>query len=394
MSSATGSPPQTGPAPQSGSVPLAGFVPPPYPYDRLDELKPIAESHDGGAVDLSIGTPFDPPPDSVIKALAESGAERGYPPSIGTPEFRTAAAEWLNGLTGTELGPDDVRATIGSKEFVAGLPHYLRLRSPDLDTVLYPAISYPSYEMGATLGGCRAVPVPLDDRWRLDLSAIDPDDAARALCLWVNTPGNPAGGLDDLDAVYRWGREHDVLVVSDECYVAFTWDGPPRSILTSGTEGALAVHSLSKRSNLAGTRTGFYAGDPEVLHYLGEVRKHAGFMQPGPVQAAAVAAFADETHVEVQRELYRRRLELMLRIASMLGSEAEMPGGGFYLWAPAPDGDAWAFARRLAVEAGVLVSPGEFYGSQGQHHVRIAMVQPDHRLALAADRMGLAFDAT
>ena len=211
-----------------------GFVPPPYPYDRLDELKGIANSHDGGLVDLSIGTPFDPPPDSVLAALAGSGTERTYPPSIGTPAFREAAAGWLNRLVGSNVGPDDVRATIGSKEFVAGLPHWLKLRSPDLDTVLYPAISYPSYEMGATLAGCRAVPVPVDAQWRLDLSAIDPADAARALCLWVNTPGNPAGGLDDLAAAHRWGQDNDVLVVSDECYVAFTWQGAPQSIVRHG----------------------------------------------------------------------------------------------------------------------------------------------------------------
>ncbi len=366
-----------------------GFVPPPYPYDRLDELKAIADSHDGGLVDLSIGTPFDPPPASVLKAMAESGTERSYPPSIGTPAFRQAAADWLNRLVGTDVGPQDVRATIGSKEFVAGLPHWLKLRTPGRDTILYPAISYPSYEMGATLAGCRAVPVPVDDQWQIDLGAIDPADAARALCLWVNTPGNPAGGLDDLGAAYRWGRDNDVLVVSDECYAAFTWSGRPTSIVSHGMEGALAVHSLSKRSNLAGARSGFYVGDPELIHYLGELRKHAGFMQPGPVQAAAVAAFADEGHVEMQREIYHQRLELMRRITAMLDSEAEMPGGGFYLWAPAPGGDAWAFARRLATEAGVLVSPGEFYGTQGAGHVRIALVQPDDRLALAATRMGL-----
>ena len=385
----------TGSVQPAGSVSKAGFVPPPYPYDRLDELKAVADAHEGGLVDLSIGTPFDAPPESVVEAMARSGSERSYPPSIGTPEFRAAAAGWLNRLVGTELDAGDVRATIGSKEFVAGLPHYLRLRSPERDTVLYPAISYPSYEMGATLGGCRAVPVPVDDRWRIDLSKVDEADAARALCLWVNTPGNPAGGLDDLDAVYRWARERDIVVVSDECYIAFTWDGPPRSILTSaadGFEGAIAVHSLSKRSNLAGVRAGFYAGDAELVHYLGEVRKHAGFMAPGPVQAAAVAAFADEDHVEVQREIYRRRLEVMREIVGALGAQAEMPGGGFYLWAPAPGGDAWAFARRLAVEAGVLVSPGEFYGEQGRGHVRIALVQPDDRLALAAERMGLDVD--
>ncbi len=372
----------------AGSAP-AGFVPPPYPYDRLNELKALAEAHDGGAVDLSIGTPFDPPPAVVLQALAGSNAERGYPPSIGTPAFRTAAAGWLNRLVGTDLGPDDVRATIGSKEFVAGLPHWLKLRTPDRDTVLYPAISYPSYEMGATLAGCRAVPVPVNERWQIDLSAIDPADAARALCLWVNTPGNPAGGIDDLEAAAAWGRANDVLVVSDECYAAFTWDGPAQSIVSHGTDGVLAVHSLSKRSNLAGARSGFYTGDTDLIHYLGEVRKHAGFMQPGPVQAAAAAAYDDEAHVDVQREIYHQRLTLMQRITSMLGSEAEMPGGGFYLWAPAPDGDAWAFARRLATEAGTLVSPGEFYGKQGAGHVRIALVQPDDRLALAATRLGL-----
>jgi succinyldiaminopimelate transaminase len=367
---------------------VTGFVPPPYPYDRLDGLKAIADRHEGGLVDLSIGTPCDPPPAAVLEALATSGTERGYPPSIGTLAFRQAAATWLDRVAGTSLDPELVRATIGSKELVAGLPHWLRLRRPERDTVLYPAVSYPSYEMGAVLAGCRAVPVPLDDAWRLDLSRIDPADGARALCLWSNTPGNPAGGLDDLGAVVAWGRDHGVLVASDECYLEFTWDGPPRSVLQHGTDGVLAVHSLSKRSNLAGARVGFYAGDPEVVHYLGEVRKHAGFMVPGPVQAAAVAALADQGHVEAQRDRYRRRLQVAQRLLAACGAQAPLPGGGFYLWAPAPDGDAWGFARRLAAEAGVLVSPGEFYGPAGAGHVRVAVVQPDDRLLLAASRVG------
>ena len=366
-----------------------GFQPPPYPYDRLDEAVAIANGFDGGAVDLSIGTPFDPPAPAVIEALATSDAERGYPPSIGTPAFRSAAAAWLNQLTGTDLDETQIRATIGSKEFVAGLPQWLRLRTPDRDTILYPAISYPSYAMGATLGGCRAVPVPVDADWRIDLTAIDPADAARALCLWVNTPGNPAGGLDDLEAAAAWGRANNVPVFSDECYIEFTWNGPPRSILQHGIEGLVAVHSLSKRSNLAGARSGFYAGDADLIHYLGEVRKHAGFMVPGPVQAAAVAAFGDQSHVEIQKERYQKRLVTAQRMMQALGVEVDLPGGGFYLWVAAPDGDAWAFTERLAREAGVVVSPGEFYGEQGRHHVRVAVVQPDDRLALAAGRLGL-----
>lgn len=372
-------------------APGAGFVPPPYPYDRLNELKAVASTHDGGTVDLSIGTPFDPPPDAVLEALARSETERSYPPSIGSVDFREASAEWLNNLVGLSgpntLTPDHVRATIGSKEFVAGLPHWLKLRTPTRDTVLYPSISYPSYAMGATLAGCRAVPVPVDEDWRLRFDAINPDDAARALCLWVNTPGNPAGGLDDLAAAADWGRANDVLVVSDECYIAFTWSGPPHTILEHGTAGVLAVHSLSKRSNLAGVRSGFYAGDAGLVHYLGEIRKHAGFMPPGPSQAAGAAALRDESHVELQRSRYWERLELMQSVLEKMGVAAPLPGGGFYLWAPAPDGDAWTLAGQLATEVGAVVSPGEFYGPEGADHIRVAVVQSTDRLQLLVDRL-------
>ena len=365
----------------------AGFQPPPYPYDRLRDLQAIADQLPGGRVDLSIGTPCDAPPDAVIRALGSSGLERMYPLSLGSAGYREAAAAWLERRFGVSVPATQVAACVGSKELVAGLPHWLRLRSPARDTVLYPAISYPSYEMGATLAGCRAVPVPLDDQWRIDVGAIDPDDAARALCLWVNTPGNPAGGIDDLGAVAAWGRAHQVPVFSDECYIEFTWDGPPQTILAHGTEGVVAVHSLSKRSNLAGVRAGFYAGDAELVSYLGELRKHAGFLVPGPVQAAAIVAFGDDAHVDEQRERYRSRLLRMQGLLGALGVDAPMPGGAFYLWAPAPGGDAWGFAERLARDLGVIVSPGEFYGPSAAGYVRLALVVPDEQLDLVAERL-------
>ncbi len=371
-------------------APTGGYVPPPYPYDRLDELKPLAERFDGGLVDFSIGTPMDPPAPSVVAALGHSGLERGYPPSIGQLDLREAIVGWMDRRLGVTVDPAaEVAASIGTKEFVAGLPHLLRLRDPSRDTVLYPEISYPSYEMGAILAGCRAVPVPVDDQWSLRIDAIDEADAARALVLWVNTPGNPAGGLDDLGAAAAWGRSHGVPVFSDECYVEFTWDGPPRTILEHGTDGVVAVHSLSKRSNLAGVRVGFYAGDRDLVHFLREVRKHAGFMVPGPAQAAGVAALADQAHVDEQRERYRGRLERMAAVLSSLGVETELPRGGFYLWARAPGGDAWAFTRRMAAEAGALVSPGEFYGPAGAEWVRVAVVQPDDAVTLVEQRLGL-----
>ncbi len=366
-----------------------GFVPPTYPYDRLDHARAVAAELPGGAVDCSIGAPCDPPPPQVIAALSASGTERGYPASIGSPSFREAAAAWVERRLGVRLDVDThLAACIGTKEFVASLPAFLRLRRPDRDTVLYPEISYPTYSMGATLAGCRSVPVPVDDHFRIDLSAIDPDDAARALCLWVNTPGNPAGGLDDLDLAARWGRANDVLVVSDECYVEFTWGGEPRTILSSGVDGVIALHSLSKRSNLAGVRAGFYAGDPDLVDYLREVRKHAGAMVPGPVQAAAVAAWSDQDHVDEQRGRYLGRLEILADIARAIGAPAPLPAGAFYLWVPAPDGDAWGLTDRLARQAGLIVSPGEFYGEAGVGHIRMAAVQPHAALEMARDRLG------
>src|SRR4029077_13948871 len=187
---------------------------------------------------------------------------------------------------------------------------------------LYPAISYPTYAMGAILAGCRPVAVPTDARFRLRLDAIDPDDAARALVLWVNSPGNPTGALDDLGAAAAWGRARGIPVFSDECYCEFTWEGPPRTILEHGLDGVVAVHSLSKRSNLAGLRVGFYAGDPELVHYLQEIRKHVGMMVAGPAQAAGAAALDDDAHVQVQRDRYHSRL---VRMADVLGNWSGTP---------------------------------------------------------------------
>jgi aspartate/methionine/tyrosine aminotransferase len=341
-----------------------------------------------------VGTPTDPPPATALEALARAEGARGYPPSIGTLDLRLVIQQWEKDNLGAEVPLDGVAACVGTKEFVAGVPHWCHLRNPDRDTVLYPAVSYPTYEMGARLAGLRAVPVPVDARWRIDLSAVAEEDADRALLLWVNTPGNPAGGLDDLASVANWAAARGVLVFSDECYADYTWDGPPRSILghgqgQSGLEGVVAVHSLSKRSNLAGLRVGWYSGDPDVVGYLRELRKHAGFMVPGPVQQAAAAALADGAHVEVQRNRYRERLVRAREILAGVGVQAELPDGGFYLWAPAPDGDGWAWTRWLAEHGGVLVSPGGFYGSTGTGFVRLAMVAPLPRLDLVAERLGV-----
>ncbi|RIK08509.1 MAG: succinyldiaminopimelate aminotransferase [Acidobacteria bacterium] len=387
-------------APGSGHLvtPSSGFEPPPYPYDRLDDLRRLAATHAGGVVDLSVGAPTDPPPRAVQRSLADVSDVHTYPPSIGQEQTREAASRWMRRRLGVEASPDDIAACVGTKEFVVSLPRYMRLRNPERDTVLYPEVAYPSYAMGATLAGCRSVPVQVDQRWRIDVAAISEQDAARALCLWVNTPGNPAGGLDDLAEVARWGRAHGVPVFSDECYVEFTWVGPGvgelglpgGTIVRSGLDGVVALHSLSKRSNFAGGRFGFYVGDPEIVRYLREVRKHAGLMVPAPVQRAAVAALDDDAHVLEQRDRYRQRLSRLAEILVAMGIPASLPEGGFYLWVRAPDGDGWSLARRFAERAGALVSPGELYGTRGARYVRVAAVADMAALDLMAERLGPA----
>jgi succinyldiaminopimelate transaminase len=378
------------------------FVPPPYPYDRLAAIAEMASKHVGGSVDLSIGTPCDPPPARVVAALGASGAERGYPASTGSVELRQAASGWMRRRLGVDLGEAHVAACVGTKEFVASLALYLRLRTPERDTVLHPAVAYPTYAMGAELSGCRSIGVPELEGGGLDLDSIDEADAERALVLWVNSPANPSGGLSDLAKVAEWGRARGVPIASDECYVEFTWSRPPETILTSGTEGVIAVHSLSKRSNLAGCRVGFFAGDDELVNYLAEVRRHAGLMVPGPVQHAAAVALDDDEHVDAQRLLYLRRLERLADVLESSGLATPLPDGAFYLWVPVPElagagrepaSGAWELARLLAEASGMIVAPGDLYGDVSvPGHVRIAVVQPDDRIELVASRLAASDD--
>ena len=372
-----------------------GFVPPPYPYARLDDLKRQAAEAEGGLVDLSVGTPCDPVPPAVAAALAEAAPRwAGYPSAVGLPPLREAAAGWMERRLGVTVDPATVVACTGTKELVASLPHVLALRDRSRDSVLYPAVSYPTYEMGAILAGLRAVPVPLTGDWHLDLDAVSADDAARALLLWVNEPGNPTGSAAsgaELAATVEWARRHGIIVASDECYVEFTYNAfgrPTRgaTALAAGPEGVLVVHSLSKRSNMAGYRSGFLAGDAELVSYIGQIRTHAGGMVPGPVQAAAAVAWADDDHVELQQLIYGERRAYARSRLRQAGLEEAGGPGTFYLWARSKnEEDGWGVAARLAA-TGTLVSPGDLYGAAGAPYVRIALVQPLERLQLAFDR--------
>lgn len=358
------------------------FALPDFPWDTLAADKALAAAHPGGLVDLSVGTPVDPVPAAVRAALAGPAAEvPGYPTTHGTPELRASLADALARRFGVTVNPSDVLPTIGSKELVAWLPTLLGATAGDL--VVGPEIAYPTYEVGARLAGAEFV--------RADgLLGLGP---RRPALVWLNSPSNPTGRVlpaTHLRKVVDWARERGAVVVSDECYLDFGWEAEPVSVLhddvTGGDlTGVLAVHSLSKRSNFAGYRAGFVTGDPALVAALLEVRKHAGLIVPAPVLTAATAAYADDGHVEDQRERYARRRTLLRPALEKAGFAVEHSEAGLYLWATRGS-DCWADVGSLAAD-GILVAPGAFYGPAGARHVRVALTATDERVEAAADRL-------
>jgi succinyldiaminopimelate transaminase len=331
---------------------------------------------------LSIGTPVDPVPLVVQAALAAASDAPGYPQTAGTPALREAITDWVTRTCGARPG-FGVLPTIGSKEFVAWLPTLLGL-GPD-DAVAIPTVCYPTYEVGVRLVGATVV--------RTDDPAHDLDDTPVKL-LWINSPGNPNGRVrsaDDLREVVAWARSRGVVVASDECYLSLGWEDQPTSILEAcgdDTSGVIAVHSLSKRTNLAGYRAGFVAGDPVLVADLLALRKHIGMIVPKPVQAAMIAALGDEAHVREQRDRYAHRRNVMRVALAGAGLRIEESRAGLYLWATR-DEDGWATVDWLAGH-GILVAPGDFYGPAGKLYVRAALTATDERIEAAAERLSIA----
>ena len=376
--------PSTGPRWAARSV--SGRLPD-FPWDSLAVASARAREHAGGIVDLSVGTPVDPTPELVRRALAGAADSPGYPLTVGLPGTRQAAVDWLRRRAGvTGLSPEAVLPTIGSKELIATLPLHLGLGPGDV--VVAPALAYPTYEVGATLAGARCVATD-------SLTSLGPE---RVALVYVNSPSNPTGKVlpaEHLRKMVDWCRQRGALLVSDECYLECSFDGTaPVSVLhpeVCGGDhaGILAVHSLSKRSNLAGYRCGFVAGDPAVVAELVAVRKNLGLMLPGPQQVAMATALADDEHVAEQRARYAARRTALLRAVEGAGFRVDHSEAALYLWAtrsPEGDEDCWDTVRWFA-DRGILVAPGAFYGPAGAAHVRIAFTATDERVAAAVERL-------
>ncbi|GAB3803659.1 bifunctional succinyldiaminopimelate transaminase/glutamate-prephenate aminotransferase [Humibacter antri] len=359
---------------------------PDYPWDLVAPFAERARRHPDGIVDLSIGSPVDPTPEPVRRALAESTDAHAYPQTAGTAELRDAIVSWferrrgVQGLTGANVLP-----TIGSKELVALLPVLLGLGPGDV--VVHPRAAYPTYAIGAAI--VQATPVASDD------PAEWPESTR---LVWLNSPGNPDGRVLDehfLRAAVLRARELGAVIANDECYAELGWEGrwarePVPSILdprvvADDVSGVLSVYSLSKQSNMAGYRAAFVAGDPALMARLLTLRKHAGLMLPAPLQSAMVVALGDDEAVREQVERYRRRREALKPALQESGFRIDHSEAGLYLWATAGE-DAWSTMGRLA-GVGVLAGPGVFYGKFFPQHVRFSLTATDERIDSAAERL-------
>lgn len=360
------------------ATPLAHGLPD-FPWDRIAQAGEIARAHVDGIIDLSIGTPVDDTPALIQEALRSHANAPGYPTAIGLPELRQAWADWAHRTLHARVTLDQVAPLVGSKEFVAWLPIVLGLGKDDV--VAVPELAYPTYAVGALMAGAEFVTYDTPESIPNNVSLI-----------WVNSPSNPTGyvmSIDELRAVVARGKELNVPIASDECYVELGWEEEPVSVLDSrvndgSLENVLSVHSLSKRSNLAGYRSGAVLGDASLISAIVSLRKHAGMLMPMPVQHATIVALGDDAHVVEQKSRYRARRDVLHSAFTSAGFKIEHSQAGLYLWVTRGE-DCLETVNWLA-QKGILVAPGDFYGPAGQQFVRVAMTASDERIAAVSHR--------
>ena len=349
----------------------------PYDWSRIASYKRTAKAAFGGMIDLSVGSPVDPVPDSVRKALAISSNDPnayGYPVTAGTADLRDAIHEWFAAARNVDLraiGADAV-PTVGSKEGVALMASLLHFGEGDV--VVQPKVSYPTYEIGTQLAGAQTLKVD-------DVADADSwKDVPGVKAVWVNSPCNPTGEVlsaEQMAGIVRAARAIGAVVLSDECYALMQWEDDV-------AEGVLVLYSLSKQSNMAGYRTALIAGDQSLIGPMAAYRKQIGQIIPGPVQAAMAAGLRDFDAVKTQHSRYQERLGMLVSALRAYGYCTDMPQGALYVWVKAKSGDCWEDLRQLA-EIGIVASPGEFYGAP--EYLRFSATASDAAIASAAERL-------
>lgn len=354
-----------------------------YPFVRLDEKRRRVEERGVQVIDLGMGDPRERADVRIERALVESLPRvAGYPRAHGLPELREAIARWAARRFGAALDPDrEIVPTLGSKEAIYSLAQLVLDHEAGRTLVAYTEPGYPVYERGALFAGAEPLPLPLreENAFFPDLESVGEETWRRVALLWLNYPNNPTGavvGLDLLERAAELARRHGFVLACDEPYTELWFDEPPPSALQlADRRGVLVFNSLSKRSSLTGYRSGFAAGDAELVGALKTFRPTVGTAPQEFVQHASVVAWSDESHVERIREGYRAKRDVLLPALAAAGLRVVASEASMYLWCALPDGSSSeAFATELLERHGVLVSPGVYFGPSGEGYVRVSLV--------------------
>jgi acetylornithine/N-succinyldiaminopimelate aminotransferase len=358
---------------------------------ELEERRAALRKAGKRLFDFGLGDPREPTPSFVREALKAAVPEVSqYPSPAGPPALREACAGYLQRRFGVSVDPGrQVVPATGAKESIFHLP----LAFADLRgrrKVVMPDPGYPSYEVGARFAGLEPVKVPLTARRRF---LVEPEELGEqvlreTLIFWISYPHNPTGAVAPRDHLERVGRaalRHGFVVASDECYADVYFGEPPPSMLEVQVENVLAIHSCSKRSGMTGYRSGFVAGDPDLVAQLKRMRSHPGVASPDFVSAAAAAAWSDDAHPAERRAAFRRKRDLLLAFFASHGLACAGSEATLYLWVAVPPGHgSESYALRL-LEEGIVVSPGTAFGA-GEGYIRVSLVPTEGECEEAIER--------
>jgi LL-diaminopimelate aminotransferase len=375
-------------------------------FAEVAEWRKQAASNGRDIINLGIGSPDKPPTETVRKALSEAALRTdaySYPGTHGSAAFRGQAAAWMDYRFGVKLDPDhELVSLMGSQD---GLSHLAMSLCNPGDVVIVPNPGYPIYTAALALAGVEPYLLPLkeENQFLPDLDSVPADVWQRAKFILLNYPGNPVSAVVDLaffERLLAKAKEYGVLVVHDAAYSEMAFDGhePPSILAVPGAlEGAVEFHSLSKSFNMAGCRIGFLAGNREAVGALRELKENIDYGVFGAVQEAGVIALQEAMSASAPPKagvLYEKRRDSFIEALAAAGWIVEKPKATMFIWAKLPkrsSEEAWtsrAFAQELLAQTGVVVIPGEAFGSEGEGFVRIALVEDEARLLVAASRIG------
>jgi len=363
-----------------------------YPFVRLNEAAAERRARGLELIDLGMGDPREPTDPAILQALRDGVRDRmGYPAAVGLPELREAVTAWIDRRFGVSLDPGrHVIPTLGSKEAIYSFAQVLLDAPGGRDTVVVTEPGYPVPGRGAAFAGARVVELGLREEHGFlpALGEVPADVWDRAALVWLNSPNNPTGAVAPLSFLERLAslaREHGFVFASDEAYTELWFEEPPPSALQlEELTNVVAFNTLSKRSSMTGFRSGFVAGDPELVDALRRFRPNVGTAPQEFVQRASVVAWGDEAHVERARDAYRRKREVLLDALRGRGLRDAGGPATMYLWIAVPAGETSEGHAARLLERGVLVTPGSYLGPSGEGYVRYALVATEEECARAA----------